>query len=50
MSFTALALLAEEGHHEVNTALSWGIGFLALGILMALLLGLMMFGGGRDHT
>jgi hypothetical protein len=50
MSFTAAALLAEEGHHEVNRALSFGIGGIALGILMFALIALVMFGGGRDHT
>ncbi|WP_164519685.1 hypothetical protein [Nocardioides ferulae] len=41
---------AEETHHEVDKALSWGIGVLTLVILMALLLGLLAFGKGREHS
>ena len=51
---TELALfairLAEEGEKEANHLLSYGIGALVLGILVALMLGLLFFGGGRDHT
>jgi hypothetical protein len=43
-------LAAEESHHEVNQAISWGIGALTLGILFALLFGLMAFGAGREHS
>jgi hypothetical protein len=43
-------LAAEEGHEEVNQALSWGIGGLSLGILLALLIALAAFGGGREHS
>ena len=51
MSIPAIILLAaEEGEHEVNHAISWGIGALALGILLFLLLGLIAFGGGREHS
>ncbi len=43
-------LAAEEGHHEVNEALSWGIGALTLAILLGLLFGLLAFGAGREHS
>ena len=49
-ALTVSVLAAEETHHEINHALSWGIGVLVLGILLALLAGLMMFGGGREHS
>ncbi len=42
--------LASESHEEVNHALSWGIGGLALGILLALIGALIAFGGGREHS
>ena len=46
---TALAVLAEE-EGEVNQALSWGIGALALAILLGMLLTLIAIGGGREHS
>lgn len=47
-----LLLAAEEGgeHHEVDQALSWGIGGLALAILFGLMFALIAFGGGREHS
>jgi hypothetical protein len=51
MSLSALSLRAAgETHHEVNEALTWGIGALALLILLGLLLALVSFGGGREHS
>lgn len=51
MSIPAVVLLAaEEGEHEVNHAISYGIGALALGILLFLLFALVAFGGGREHS
>jgi hypothetical protein len=51
MSIPAVLLLAtEEGEHEVNQAVSWGIGGLALGILLFMLIALVAFGGGREHS
>ena len=47
---TQAVTLAAESHEEVNTALSWGVGALALGILLALLGALVAFGGGREHS
>jgi hypothetical protein len=35
---------------EVNTALSWGIGAVALLILLGLLGALVAFGAGREHS
>jgi hypothetical protein len=43
-------LVAEESGEEVSTALSWGIGGMTLGILVALLIALAAFGGGREHS
>ena len=51
MSLAAVALLAaEEGEHEVNQAISWGIGGLTLAILFGLMFALIAFGGGREHS
>lgn len=41
---------AEEAEPEVNHLLSYGIGAIALGILLSLLLGLLAFGKGREHS
>jgi cation transport ATPase len=49
-TLSTAVLAAEEAHHEVNQALSWGIGAITLFILFALLFGLMMFGAGREHS
>ncbi|MDN4162819.1 hypothetical protein [Nocardioides abyssi] len=48
----ALVVLAaaEESHHEVDHALSWGVGVGALVILLGMLLALVAFGGGREHS
>ena len=51
MSLAAVVLLAaEEGEHEVNHAISFGIGAIALGILVFLMVALIAFGGGREHS
>ena len=52
MSLAAVALLAAEegGEHEVNQALSWGIGAISLAILFGLMFALIAFGGGREHS
>ena len=47
---SSIIVMASEGHHEVNQALSWGVGGLALGILLFLLGALIAFGGGREHS
>ncbi len=48
----ALVVLAaaEESHHEVDHALSWGIGVGILAVLLGMLLALVAFGGGREHS
>ena len=46
----ALSVKAAEEHHEINHALSWGIGVLTLAILFGLLVALMAFGKGREHS
>jgi hypothetical protein len=55
MSLAAVALAvvnvaAEEGEHEVNQAISWGIGGLTIAILFGLMIALIAFGGGREHS
>ena len=45
-----LAVVAAEAHEEVNQALNWTIGGTALGILLLLMLALVVFGGGREHS
>jgi hypothetical protein len=46
----SLTLVASESHEEVNEALNWVVGGSALGILLLLLLALVVFGGGREHS
>ncbi|WP_216654325.1 hypothetical protein [Nocardioides sp. zg-DK7169] len=50
--FNALTtVLAAEGtHHEINHALSWGVGAVILVIMLGLLLALVSFGAGREHS
>ena len=45
-----LSAMASETHHEINQALSWGIGVGTLVLLLALLGALVAFGGGREHS
>jgi hypothetical protein len=49
MSLTTLAITAAETHGE-PTIPAWGVGGLALGILLTLLVLLIIFGGGREHS
>ena len=46
----ALVRLVEEPGGEVSKLLSYGIGALAFGILIFLLLALLGFGKGREHS
>ena len=46
----SLVILASEEEHEINQVLSWGIGLLVLGIMLALLFVLVSFGNGREHS
>ncbi|GAA5150220.1 hypothetical protein GCM10023340_26860 [Nocardioides marinquilinus] len=55
MSLSALAasatLAASEGAEHSDPAVpAWVFGLIALGILLALLGGLVAFGGGREHS
>ena len=50
MGGMSLIVLASEATHAVNHALSWGIGALVLGILLAAVVGLLVFGAGREHS
>jgi len=45
-----LVRAAEETHHEVNEALSYGVGLGILALLLALMGALVAFGGGREHS
>jgi hypothetical protein len=47
---TTATTLATEAHHEVDQALSWGVGVAALVILLGMLGALVAFGGGREHS
>lgn len=51
MSLSSLAITAaESGHHADPTIPAWGIGAIALGFLLSLMVVLLMFGGGREHS
>jgi hypothetical protein len=51
MTLSALTIrAAEESHHEVDQVLAWGIGAVALLILLGMLFALVAFGGGREHS
>jgi len=45
-----LAAVAAEAHEEVSQSLNWTIGGTVLGILLLLMLALVVFGGGREHS
>lgn len=45
---TTVLRVAEEGGEPAVPA--WVFGVVAFGILMALLIGLVSFGGGREHS
>jgi hypothetical protein len=45
-----LAQSAVVAAEEVNHALSWAIGAVALLILLGLMAALVAFGGGREHS
>ncbi len=46
----SLMVMAAETHEEVNETLNWVVGGTALGILLFLMLALVLFGGGREHS
>jgi hypothetical protein len=45
-----LILLSESAGHESGGANPYVVGAVALGILLALLLAVISFGGGREHS
>jgi hypothetical protein len=45
-----LIFLTESAGHESGGVNPWVIGGVALGILLALLLAVVAFGGGREHS
>ena len=45
-----LILLAESAGHESEGVNPWVIGGVALGVLLLLLLAVVAFGGGREHS
>lgn len=50
ISLTALAVLQAAEEHGEPAVNPWLIGGVALGILLLMLLGVVWFGGGRDHS
>ena len=45
-----LVFLSEAAGHESGGIDPWVVGAVALGILLALLLAVVGFGGGREHS
>ncbi len=43
----SLTVMAAE---SVNEALAWGVGAVVLGLLVAAMLVLLVFGAGREHS
>ncbi|WP_370289892.1 hypothetical protein [Nocardioides sp.] len=51
LSLVSTAVLrASEAGAEDPALPAWAVGLIALGILLALLLALIAFGGGREHS
>jgi hypothetical protein len=48
MLLTSLVNAAEETHSAAISPI--GVGAISLGILLVLLVGLLMFGAGREHS
>ena len=46
----SLTVLASEAEHGEPAIHPYWIGVIALGLLMALLLAVVSFGGGREHS
>jgi len=49
MLLTSLITAAEESHGQVAVS-PIAVGAIALGLLLVLLVGLLMFGKGREHS
>jgi hypothetical protein len=50
MSLTSLVITASEAAKDEPTIHPYAVGALALGILLAFLVILLMFGAGREHS
>ena len=50
MVLSSLITAAEEAHSAEPVISPYAVGALALGILLALLVGLLVFGKGREHS
>lgn len=50
MSLSTLAILAAETTGQEPAVPAWAVGAVALGILLVLLLALVGFAGGREHS
>lgn len=50
MSLTSMITVAAETHAGEPAVHPYVVGAIALGILLAMLFGLLMFGKGRDHS
>lgn len=50
MSLTSLLIVASEAAKDEPAIPAWGVGGLALGILLAAMAILLIFGGGREHS
>jgi len=45
-----LSVVAAESHEEVSQSLNWTVGGSILGVLLVVLIALVVFGGGREHS
>jgi len=50
MSLTTLIVAAAETGHAEPAVPAFAVGAITLGILLAMLIVLVMFGGGREHS
>ncbi|MDZ5662471.1 hypothetical protein HN031_14290 [Nocardioides sp. zg-1308] len=50
MLSTAITLAAETAEHDAPAVSPYVIGAVALGLLLVLLLAVVSFGGGREHS
>ncbi|MBD8870046.1 hypothetical protein [Nocardioides donggukensis] len=50
MSLTSLVIVAAEAGHSEPAVHPYAVGAITLVVLLALLVVLLMFGGGREHS
>lgn len=50
MSLSALTIVAAAAEHGEPALSPYAVGGIALGLLLALLVALVAFGGGREHS